>query len=155
MDFVNDVVMPFVRVTSDCFESMVGMTVKVKNVEKSSNRYKADGVYAMISFTGDLSGTVAISFKRNTALKVLSRFLEEDVSDIDDEACDAAGEIINIIAGGKSYINNFNMTMSLPSVLVGSPMLIALPRDVPVIQVTFANSQIGDINLLVALKESR
>jgi|GEM_PF-5533959 len=155
MDFVNEIVMPFVRVTTDCFNSMIGTELKFKNVEKSNNRYKARGVYAMISFTGDMSGTIAISFQKETALKIFSRFLEEEVTEIDDEACDAAGEIINIIAGGKSYISKYNMSMSLPSVLIGSPMLIALPRDVPVIKVTFSSAHIGEVSLLVSLRESR
>ena len=155
MDFVNEIVMPFVRVTTDCFDSMIGTKLKLKNVEKSNNRYKARGVYAMISFTGDMSGTIAISFQQDTALKIFSRFLEESITEIDDEACDAAGEIINIIAGGKSYVSNYNMNMSLPSVLIGSPMLIALPRDVPVIKVTFVSSEVGEVSLLVSLRESR
>lgn len=154
MDLINDLVMPFVRVTVETFDSMVGSAINVVECHKVPNRYRTNGVYAMIGFTGDFNGTVAVSFTPETALKIFSRFLGEKVTEIDDDACDAAGEIINIIAGGKSYIKNFSMSMSLPSVIIGDQMVIAMPSDVPVIETLFNSPDLGNVTLLVGLKKT-
>jgi len=155
MNLINDVVMPFVRVTVDTFDAMMDIKMDVETCEYTEGRFRTGGVYSMINFTGTLSGTVAVSMESETAFSAFELFLGEPVKEMDDQAADAAGEVINIIAGAKSYVNNQTMNMSLPSVMYGDPMLIAMPKDVPVVKTVFSNPNIGKVILFVALKETR
>ena len=154
MDFVNVVVKPFIKVTIECFDSMMGIPLKFKEIKTVTSRHKENGVYALIGFTGDMEGMIAISIPDKAARNVIGRFIGENIEQIDEDAIDAVGEIINIIAGAKRNITGYNLTMSLPSVMYGSPLMVALPRNVPVISTSFlgAKEDLGEIVLFVCLK---
>ncbi|RJO66071.1 MAG: chemotaxis protein CheX [Myxococcales bacterium] len=152
MDNIKQFVKPFAKATVDCFDQMVGVALRLKNIEYIDHRYRQDGIYANIGFVGDAQGMIAISLSEEAAIQVISRFSGETASAIDEEAIDAVGEIINIIAGGKSLIQGVRLTMSLPSVIYGRPLWISLPRDVPIISTTFEANGIGDVTLFVCMQ---
>ncbi len=156
IDLIKVIVKPFIQVTADFFDSMIGCSIQVKSITYAGHRFRENGVYANIGFGGDMMGMVAVIFHENVAKRIIGRFLgeEEAVDAIDEDAIDAVGEIINIIAGGKSYIDGYNLKMSLPSVLFGNPMMIALPRDVPVIETVFTAQEVGEFRLLICLQLS-
>ena len=155
IDLLNDVVMPFIRVTADTFDSMLDVRLRVTKVERTNSRHKQKGIFALIGLTGDMQGTISISFPEDVAKRVFSKMLDEEITVIDEGSSDTAGEIINIVAGGKSQVKGANLTMSLPTVMFGNPMLISLPRDVPTVRTTFYAPEIGEFHLFVCLKENR
>ncbi len=151
---IKAIIKPFIDLTRETFDSMMDITLDLKDIQAANPRHRQAGVYSLIGISGDMQGTVAISMPEATALKALSQFLGEDILALDEAACDAAGELINIIAGAKSKVVGYQLTMSLPSVIVGDPLLISLPRDVPLFEVTFDATGIGEFNLLICLAKS-
>jgi chemotaxis protein CheX len=65
---------------------------------------------------------------------------------------DAIGEIANIIAGNaKQHLTQFNLSISLPKVIMGKDHTIASQRGVPTIVVPF-ESPLGNFAMEVSLK---
>ena len=149
---LKELLTPFIETAQECFDAMVNAPLKLKDMAFAEARRRQNGLVAMIPMTGDLQGLIALSLGTEEALKTVSRFVGEPVTEMDEGACDAAGEIINIIAGGKSKIRGRQVQMGLPSVIVGQPMLLALPRDLPIVDIRFEAAEIGAVNLLICLK---
>ncbi len=150
---IQDLIRPFVEISSECFDSMMDTKLTFKGLDTGEHRFKMNGVYALIGLSGDAQISLGISFPDNVALELISRFIGEEVTEVDDAACDAVGEILNIIAGAKSKFNNIKLTMSLPTVLYGQPLIISQPRDVPVVKTTFEAEGVGEVYLFICLQQ--
>ena len=82
----------------------------------------------MIGFSGDFSGNIAICMSRNTAKEAAASFVGEQVVE-DSELSDCVGELVNMIAGNaKSSLDNKNIFLSIPEVVVGREVKIDFCR---------------------------
>jgi len=118
-----------IEATCEVFESMLFLQAVPKGVIAEENEL-ADKreLSAIISFVGDLSGSVVFSANRKTAIKVASVMLGEDINEVNEDVEDAIGEITNMVAGGfktrvSSYGIDFNI--SIPTVIQGENYTIS------------------------------
>lgn len=79
------------------------------------------GMIGMIS--GDMKGTITISFEKSAIFKILENMLGEANEEINDEVRDAVGELTNMIYGtAKTSLNElgYNFEMAIPTVITGN-----------------------------------
>jgi chemotaxis protein CheX len=82
----------------------------------------------MIGFSGDISGNIAICMSRATAMESAASFVGEKITD-DSELSDCVGELVNMIAGNaKSSLDDKNIMLSIPEVIVGKDIKIEFCR---------------------------
>lgn len=152
---LKKIITPFIDATVDCLVTMMDVTPTVEHVSLEVPPFEHEDLCAQIGLSGDAAGMVSLSFKKVTALELVSRFLGEKVTDMNDDVFDAVGEILNIIAGAaKAGIKEHQLSISLPSVMMGEKFVVALPRDVPIMSIRFGIPDIGPMSVLVGLRVS-
>ncbi len=98
------------------------------------------------------SGNLVIGFSLEVFKKAMSKFLQTEITEIDDEIKDGAGEFLNVIIGQtKTKLNEsgFGIRQVIPTVISGDKVDIA-----PMGRQTFVYircmTSIGDINVFVS-----
>lgn len=143
---------PFVISTIETFQKMLNSDATPGQVQlKNDTTYTYD-VSGVIGLSGEAQGSICLSFPKLIALKVVSGLVGADIKIIGPEVADAIGEIANIIAGNaKQHLTQFNLSISLPKVIMGKNHKIASQRGVPTIVVPFESSY-GNFAMEVSLK---
>jgi chemotaxis protein CheX len=110
-------------------------------------------ISGVIGLTGELLGSVALSFPEDTALKALTAFIGVPITSLDSDSMDAIGELVNIIAGyAKKFIEEYKTVISLPTVIKGKGLEVKEPADVFSFKIPFKSS-LGEFDLSVGLKK--
>lgn len=149
---MKDIINSFVDATVDCFVTMMDVTPSLKDIVFKEPPIEYTDICAIIGLSGDAQGMVALSFSLDTAKEVSSLFLGEDL-EVEDEITDAIAEVINIIAGAaKAKIKDKKMSISLPTVMRGEKFMLDVPKDVPTMSISFVLPDIGNMNIVVALR---
>lgn len=96
--------------------------------EKNTSHYDISGI---VGFTGDIIGSVVISFATDTAIKLVEQFTCEKYTTDSDYFADAIGELSNMIAGNAKSEFGLSASISIPSVIIGPNHSVARMSDVP------------------------
>jgi chemotaxis protein CheX len=146
--FVN----PFITSTITTFKTMLSVDI---TPGKPMLKHEGEPVYdisGMIGLSGIAQGAIALSFPKAVALKAVSAMLGTEIKIIGPEMTDGIGELVNIIAGNaKQYLSQYQLTISLPNVVVGRNHSITPPSHTPSIVVPFT-SIVGEFAMEVSLK---
>jgi chemotaxis protein CheX len=143
---------PFIVSTLETFSKMLALNAKPgKPMLKSSSRPDYD-LSGLIGLSGKLIGSVAICFPEATALAACNRFMSATYVEVNDDILDAVGEIINIVAGNaKKDLTEFNVEISLPSIIMGRNHRIVEPKGSMSFIIPFA-TELGDFQMAISLK---
>lgn len=143
---------PFIISTIETFQKMLKTEAKPGQVQlKNETTYTYD-VSGVIGLSGEAQGSICLSFPKLIALKVVSALVGSEIKIVGPEVADAIGEIANIIAGNaKQHLTQFNLSISLPKVIMGKDHKIASQRGVPTIVVPF-DCSLGNFAMEVSLK---
>lgn len=133
---------PFLKSTMETFKVMIGLAVKPREIYLLKDPQDV-AVCSIIEITGDVEGKLVIAYPLDVALKISSKFLSENVKELNKSVTDCIGEIANIISGfaKKDFLSSLRLKMSMPSVVCGNTDL-ASSKDSPVICIPF-NSEMG------------
>lgn len=144
---------PFIKAAEHLFKSFLGFEVDVGK-PFLGERDKLLEVSAIIGLAGDTQGAVVLSFSRNTAIQLVSKFANYHYEYLTNEVLDGVGEFVNIITGNaKKDLEEFRIEISLPGVVTGSDYHIKWPDGIPIITIPFS-SEIGDFTLNVSLLDA-
>lgn len=129
---MEEYIQPFIDVCISVFKDFLQCDLKAERiffVEKDD--FHDWDISGIIGLTGEARGAVAISMKKETALKITSLLTGMEHMNIDDEVTDAMGEIINIIAGNvKKYLEEmFKLVISLPTIVKGKAHTVVWPNE--------------------------
>lgn len=140
----------FVESTVNCFELMLGATPEVGEIfNLTDDELISNDISAIIGLTGQLNGWIAARFSKATAIKLVSTMICMDKTELDEDVQDAAGEIVNIIAGGaKSALSilGVDMKIAIPSIVVGPAHELGLLRNSDYTVIPFKSS-LGDFSV--------
>lgn len=118
---------------------------------KPGAQYEVSGI---IGVTGDCTGIVVLTFSKNVAAKMVSQMIGEEICECDEDACDAIGEMVNIIAGNANReLENLGLgklNVSVPTVLIGSELKVKNPKNVPFVCIGF-DTDLGSFAINVSL----
>ncbi|HEX9081988.1 MAG TPA: chemotaxis protein CheX, partial [Holophagaceae bacterium] len=112
-------------------------------------------ISAIIGLTGDTSGSIILSFPKALACRIASNMLMEEIPELNQSVEDAVGEIGNIVVGDARRIliqDGFSLSISVPTVVVGTGHKISRSGDVPCIAIPF-NTPYGEFEVNVGLKD--
>jgi chemotaxis protein CheX len=130
MEVLELYVKPFVNATLNTFKAFVGFDLIAGNPHFTGRTVEFDqDISAVIGLSGNIRGAVVVSMKKDFALKLTDTLVGMPHTELDDDAVDAIGEIVNIIAGNiKSEVaGGEKIVISLPTVIKGSDHSFAWP----------------------------
>ena len=149
---------PFINSTISTLKTMINLEVTPgKPVLKKQSSEHVFDISGIIGLSGSAQGSIALSFPKLMALKIVSKMLEQEIKVIGPEICDGIGELTNIVAGAAkaelAVKTNHSLSISLPNVIIGKNHSVMRPSGLPGIMVPFASS-IGNFAMEVSLKTS-
>jgi chemotaxis protein CheX len=130
MELLEIYAKPFVKATLNTFKTFAGFDLIVGNPHFSGRtRGFQQDIAAIIGFSGDIRGAVIIAMKKDLVIKLADTLTRLPHSQIDDDAVDAIGEIVNIIAGNikREVPGGEKIEISLPTVIKGSGTSFSWP----------------------------
>ncbi len=137
---------PFIKATSDILTMMAMITPKAgKPFVKKGNVATGD-VTGIVGFTGNVNGSVSISFEKACAAQIVKNMLGDDIQDIVQDVKDAVGEITNMVSGqaraGLTEMG-YKLQGSTPTVIMGDNHTIAHVTAGPVMAIPFMTDHGG------------
>jgi chemotaxis protein CheX len=144
---------PFLAASVNLFREYLGLTLTAGKPYLREDPHSLGEVSGLIGLAGETTGAVVLSFSRETAINIISRFAKQKFQALGNEVLDGVGELINIIAGNaKKDLADFRIEISLPGVITGNSYKIHWPEGVPVVTIPF-ESDMGPFSVNVSLKE--
>jgi len=149
--FIN----PFVMAIANVFETMVNTKVNVgKPMVKKADLVTAE-VSGIIGLSGDVQGSVVLSFPGDVACKVASAFAGTELTMDSPDFTDAIGELANMVAGNaKKDFVGYKASISLPSVIIGPGHKVSQSKVSPFLVIP-CETTLGSFNVEVALIASK
>ena len=89
-----------------------------------------DEATVVVGLTGGLQGSVSVCVDRGAALLWAEKLIDHKTDHLDQTVVDAIGELGNMVVGGaKGRLEDFMLTLGLPSVLLAGPTRLAFPSN--------------------------
>ena len=151
IEYIN----PFVESVVTVFRMMLNVEVRRGALYLKDGFQPSEEITSIIGLSGMAKGSVLVGVSREVAMAVTGILLNEPCTAIDSNAIDAVGELTNMIAGSaKAKLEELNMSIGLPTVVVGRNHSVVFPTGVQPIGIPFESS-IGPICLEVSLVDSK
>lgn len=119
IEFIN----PFVNAVTNAFETMIGISPERNKPYIKDGRVTNADVTGLIGFAEkNISGSIALSFPKETILKIYEAMMGEQVNELNEDVDDVVGEMTNIVAGGAKMEFaelGYPFNISLPLVVEG------------------------------------
>jgi len=133
-DYIN----PFLLSTVTVFERMLSLEL-VREQPFIRKEFAAQyEVTAMIGLTGRTTGTVAVSVPSDMSLAITERLLGDRPKEVNSQVVDCIGELTNMIAGGaKARLEHLQLSLGLPTVVLGRSTRIAFHSQATPISIPF------------------
>ncbi|MCH9023611.1 MAG: chemotaxis protein CheX [Planctomycetes bacterium] len=142
----------FVKATQNVLSTMLGIESKLDKPQLSVTPRPTYDVSGIVAFTGEVAGSVVISFSEETALKIVEAFTMEKVDLHSEDFVDAIGELCNMIAGNAKKDFNLDARIGIPSVIIGKCHLVSRLKDVPCVVIP-CSCDAGEFTVEVNIKQ--
>jgi chemotaxis protein CheX len=146
-----ELVNPFLSATCEVFRTMLSCEISRGPLERKLDHTPTHEVSGVIGLSGKCQGMVVVSLGREAALKAAGILLEDAPAEINADVVDAVGELTNMIAGSaKAQLAQYELSVSLPSVICGRHHSISFPSGSTPIALPF-ESELGPVSVEVGL----
>ena len=123
---------PFITSTINTFKTMLNLDVKPGSITVKKEPFPTYDISGIIGLSGDAQGSIAISFPKVMALKIVSTMVGSEIKVVGPELADGIGELANIITGSaKQHLTQYKLSISLPNVVIGKDHVLVSQRGVP------------------------
>ena len=146
---------PFIDATMNVLETMATTKPRPGEPYLKKDRVARGEVSGVIGLTGEVSGTLSVSFTETSILSVVSNMFGEEMKEVNEEIKDAVGEITNIISGQarqKLEESGRSLKAAIPTVITGKNHTITHITPYPVFAVDF-NTDNGGFTIEVCFEE--
>tara|TARA_E500000318_G_scaffold20740_1_gene21276 strand:+ start:981 stop:1487 length:507 start_codon:yes stop_codon:yes gene_type:complete len=146
---------PFVKSIQNVFSMMLQLPVTVNEPQIKQGTTPSHDVSGIIGMSGDVVGTIILSFRRESAESIVALFCGEKLQCGTPDFADAVGELVNMVSGGAKalFTDTNDVSISCPSVVVGKDHGVALPSDVPCVVIPCV-TDCGEFVIEVAIREA-
>ncbi|MCC7408157.1 MAG: chemotaxis protein CheX [Phycisphaeraceae bacterium] len=145
---------PFIKSVQNVFETMLQLKVDIGEPALKRSGDPSYDVSGIIGMSGDLEGSIVLSFPTATAERVVSLFVGTDMAHSHADFPDAVGELVNMISGGaKAQFAGKHVSITCPSVVIGNDHAIHGAKDVICIHLP-CQSDCGQFAVEVSIKQS-
>lgn len=146
---------PFITSIQNVFSTMLQLDVVIDDPVLKTDYSSPHDVSGIIGMSGEVMGSVALSFPSATATRIVALFTGTDLKLGDPDFGDAIGELVNMVCGGaKANFPARKVSISIPSVVVGSGHQIARSREVPCVIIP-CKTDCGDLAIEVAIQDAK
>ena len=145
-------IVPFVNSVRAVFSTMVGVQTTVGRPTLKSHPSPSYDVSGIIGFSGDVVGSVVVSFQEQAAVKLASAFAGVELEPGTPDFADAIGELANMIAGNAKKDLGAAANISTPNVIIGPNHSLARLSGVPCLVIP-VSSPVGDFAVEVNIKQ--
>lgn len=145
---------PFVTSIQNVFSTMLQLPVDIGDPRVKTEKGSSHDVSGIIGMSGEITGSVVLSFPKETAERVVSLFCGMELNADSPDFADAIGELVNMVSGGAKaqFPDNRRVSISVPSVVVGDNHSIAGQSDAPCVVIP-CSTDCGELCIEVAIKE--
>jgi chemotaxis protein CheX len=146
-------IIPFVKSVQNVFETMLQLPVQIGQPELKQPGDSGHDVSAIIGMSGDVDGSVVLSFPTATAERVVAIFTGTEIEAGHEDFADAVGELVNMVSGGaKAQFSGKEVSISCPSVVIGNSHQVFGRKDVVAICIP-CESDCGEFNVEVSIRQ--
>ncbi len=141
--------------TQEIFSSMVMLEVSPGEPFKRADSKLTNSISGIIGLAGEVKGMLAIHLPDKAAQAITTAFLGMDVEEIDEDVCDAIGELANMLGGSIKTIldpGGSKVQLSMPSSVHGEEYAVDCLADAESVTVPFT---FNDQTFLVELQISQ
>ena len=145
-------IVPFVNSVREVFRTMVGVETTVQRPFVKAQPAPSYDVSGIIGFSGNIVGSVVVSFQSEAALKLVESFSGSRCELNSPDFADAIGELANMVAGSAKKDMGTQASITVPSVVIGANHMLANLKDVPCIVVP-CTTPVGDFCVEINIKQ--
>lgn len=145
---------PFIAAIQNVFSTMLQLPVTIGEARLKESAATTFDVSGIIGMSGDVTGSVVLSFPSATAIRLVSLFTGQELKPTDPDFADAVGELTNMISGNAKGLfgQKKRVSISTPNVIVGREHIVARPREIPCIAIP-CTTDCGELVIEVAIQE--
>jgi chemotaxis protein CheX len=120
-------IVPFVNSVREVFATMakVETTVQRPHLKSAAEAEAQYDVSGIIGFSGEVVGSVILSFERSAAVKLVEAFAGMAIDPASPDFADAVGELANMVAGSAKKNLGVKSSITVPNVIIGKGHTIA------------------------------
>lgn len=130
----------FIAATVNVLSTMANVTPVAGKPFVKANMIALGDVTAVVGITGQMKGSIAVTFPKAAAIAVVRGMLGDDIQDIISDTKDTVGEICNMISGqARANLAEAGMTLqgSTPTIVFGDNHSISHATTAPVVAIPF------------------
>ncbi|HEX8877345.1 MAG TPA: chemotaxis protein CheX [Phycisphaerales bacterium] len=143
---------PFIASIQNVFTTMMQLPVTVQAPKVKDNPSMTYDVSGIIGLSGDVVGSIVLSFPKETAERIVSLLTGSPMTADSPDFADAIGELVNMVSGGaKANFTGKKVSISCPSVVVGTGHKVAKQTDAPTIIIPCA-TDCGEVAIEVTIQ---
>lgn len=146
---------PFIKATGHVLHTIASTEAKAGKPYLKKDKVAQGDVSGVIGLTGDVSGTISVSFTENCIFNIVSNMFGDEVSELNDEISDAVGEITNMISGQARQeleVLGRNLQAAIPAVVLGKNHTITHITSHPIVAIPF-DTEKGEFTIEVCFEE--
>jgi len=144
---------PFVASIQNVFSTMMQLPVNVKPPFIKDGKNASYDVTGIIGLSGDVTGSVVLSFPRETAERIVALFCGQQLTCESSDFADAIGELVNMVSGGaKALFKDRKVSISCPSVVIGKSHVVAGQSELPTIVIPCA-TDCGEVAIEITIQD--
>ncbi|MCB9837961.1 MAG: chemotaxis protein CheX [Phycisphaeraceae bacterium] len=145
----------FIKSISNVFSTMLQLPVEVGEPTIKKGDETPFDVSGIIGMSGEVVGSVVLSFPGDAAERIVAIFTGEQVGVDSEDFPDAIGELVNMVAGGaKGMFEGREVSISCPSVVVGKNHSVSRLKDVPCVLIP-CSTDCGEVVIEVAIQDRK
>ncbi|QNN21223.1 chemotaxis protein CheX [Planctomycetales bacterium ZRK34] len=136
------------------FDTLLQVQVDMTNPKLKSPGDPVHDVSAIIGMSGEATGAVVLSFPQETALRLVSLMVGEEIDADHPDFADAVGEMANMVAGGaKAKFVDCRVSISCPSVVIGSGHRVFQTKNAPIVEIP-CDCECGSFSVMITMQPS-
>ncbi len=145
---------PFIASIKNVFSTMLQLPVTIGDPRIKADSGNSFDVSGIIGMSGDVMGTVVLSFPSDSAERIVTLFCGQKLDANTPDFADAVGELVNMVSGGaKAMFAGKRVSISCPSVVVGKHHHIARQSDIPTICVP-CSTDCGELIIELSIRDN-
>lgn len=145
---------PFIMSISNVFSTMMQLPINVQAPKVKDSASVSYDVSGIIGLSGDVVGSVVLSFPKETAERVVSLLTGSTTTSESPDFADAVGELVNMVSGGaKAMFTGKKVSISCPSVVIGPGHKVARQTDAPTIVIPCV-TDCGELAIEVSIQHA-
>lgn len=145
---------PFISSIQNVFSTMMQLPVTIGDPGIKGDPSTTYDVSGIIGMSGDVTGSVVLSFPRQTAVRLVALLAGAEMAPDHPDFPDAVGELTNMVSGNAKgmFTGRKKVTISCPSVVIGPGHIVARPKDVPCIVIP-CSTDCGEFVVEICIQE--